>query len=165
MPESLPIVRSVRVEIEAPASVVWEVLVDLPRYGEWNSFNPRIESTLRLGDPVQMDARVAGADRSVQVTEILVAFEPERRLAWEMRPTPENPDAGRRDQILEPLGPERCAFHHTDLFLGPNAAKIMQEHGAWVKQGFDAMAHDLKRRAESEFAARRRKSAQQARWS
>ena len=96
MSASEHLVESARVEIDAPASLVWEVLLDLPRDGEWNSFDPRIESTLRLGDPVHVEARIAGTGRSVRVSEILVAIEPERRLAWEMRPTPGNPDAGRR---------------------------------------------------------------------
>ena len=148
-------VESIRVEIEAPAALVWEVLVDLPRYGEWNGFNPRIESTLRLGDLVHMEARIPGTGRSLDVTEHLCAIEPGRRLAWEQRPTPENADAGRREQFLEPLGPERCAYHHTDTFLGPNADEIMAEHGAWVKEGFDGMARDLKRRAEAVWALRR----------
>lgn len=152
------LVTSIRVEIEAPASFVWQVLVDLPRYGEWNSFNPRIESRLRLGETVVMDAIAPGSDRVMTVTEYLVAFEPERRLAWEMRPTPENQDAGRRDQYLEPLGPERCAYHHTDRFVGPNADAIREEFGAWVKAGFDQMALDLKRRAESLWAARQRRA-------
>ena len=133
----------------------WEILVDLPRYGEWNGFNPRIASTLRLGDPVQMEARIPGTGRSLEVTETLCALEPGRLLAWEMRPTAANPDAGRREQILEALGPERCAYHHIDTFLEPNAEKIMAEHGAWVKQGFDGMARDLKRRAEAVWALRR----------
>jgi hypothetical protein len=153
------LVTSLRVEIDAPASLVWEVLLDLPRYGEWNSFNPRIESTLRLGDPVDMDAVVPGMGPPIRVVEYLLALEPERRLAWEMRPMPGNQDAGRREQHLEPLGPERCAYHHTDLFLGPNADAIAREHGAWVKAGFDRMALDLKARAEAVWSARRRRSA------
>src|SRR5262245_19401102 len=148
-------VESIRVEIEAPAALVWEILVDLPRYGEWNGFNPRIESTLRLGDLVRMEARIPGTGRSLLVTEHLCAIEPGRRLAWEQLPTPENADAGRRAQFLEPLGPERCAYHHTATFLGPNADEIMAEHGAWVKEGFDGMARDLKRRAEALWALRR----------
>jgi hypothetical protein len=148
-------VTSIRVEIEAPAALVWEVLVDLPRYGEWNGFNPRIESTLVLGDPVHMQACIPGTGRSLEITEHLCGLEPGRLLAWEQRPTAENPDAGRREQFLEPLGDERCAYHHIDTFLGPNADKIMAEHGAWVKEGFDGMALDLKRRAESLQASRR----------
>ena len=153
-------ITSIRVEIEAPADLVWEILVDLPRYGEWNGFNPRIASTLRLGDPVDMQAVVPGTGRSLDIIEHLCAIEPGRLLAWEQRPTAANPDAGRREQFLEPLGPERCAYHHVDTFLGPNADKIMQEHGAWVKEGFDGMARDLKRRAEALFAERRREAAQ-----
>ena len=155
-------VASIRVEIEAPASLVWEVLVDLPRYGEWNRFNPRIESTLRLDDPVQMDCCVPGTDRTLDIRETLCAIEPGRRLAWEQRPTPENADAGRREQFVEPLGALRCAYWHTDTFLGPNAAKIMAEHGDWVKRGFDGMALDLKRRAESLWAARRERAGARA---
>ena len=152
-------VESVRVEIEAPAELVWEVLVDLPRYGEWNGFNPRIESTLRLGDDVRMLAVVPATGERLEIVEQLCAIEPGRLLAWEQRATAANPDAGRREQHLLPLGPGRCAYHHTDTFLGVNAAKIMAEHGAWVKQGFDGMARDLKRRAEALWSERRRGSA------
>ncbi|WP_233634668.1 nuclear transport factor 2 family protein [Burkholderia cenocepacia] len=35
---------------------------------------------------------------------------------------------------------------------------LMQHHGAWVKQGFDQCARDVKRRAEALHAARTRKS-------
>ena len=41
-------VSSDEVEIEAPAALVWQVLVDFPRYGEWNTFCPRAEATLAI---------------------------------------------------------------------------------------------------------------------
>jgi hypothetical protein len=143
------LVTSIRVEIDAPASVAWQVLTDLDRYGEWNSFCPSARSSLRIGDLVYMQVRIPGTDRTIPVNEYLVACEPERLLSWEQRATAENTDAARRDQYLEALGPSRCAYFTTDIFLGPNADKIMAEHGAWVKAGFDAVARDLKRRAEA----------------
>ena len=42
-------VRTDTVEIDAPASVVWAVLTDLPRYGEWNPFCVSADSTLEIG--------------------------------------------------------------------------------------------------------------------
>ena len=48
------IVSSERVEIAAPAALVWEILVDLPRYGEWNPFCIAAESTLEMGAPVKI---------------------------------------------------------------------------------------------------------------
>jgi len=143
------IVTSIRVEIDAPASLVWQVLTDLPRYGEWNSFCPRIASTLTLGEPVRMQISVPGTGDTMAVTETLVACEPERLLSWEMRPSAQNKDAARRDQYLEALGENRCAYFTTDIFLGLNADAIMQHQGPWVKQAFDTVARELKQRAEA----------------
>lgn len=143
------LVTSITVDIDAPASLVWDVLIDLDRYGEWNPFCPGVESTLQLGDPVHMHVSVTGTNDTVLVSETLVAFEPQRLLSWEMRPTAENKDAARRDQYIEVLGADRCRYFTTDIFLGVNADEIMKNHGGWVKAGFDAMAQALKTRAEA----------------
>jgi uncharacterized protein YndB with AHSA1/START domain len=149
------LVTSIEVDIDAPASLVWEVLTDLARYPQWNPFCPRIESTLKLGEPVHMHISVPGTSQTQPVNETLVACEPERLLSWEMRPTAENKDAARRDQYIEALGGDRCRYVTTDIFLGVNADEIMRNHGGWVKAGFDAMALALKARAEALHASGR----------
>ncbi|MNN99963.1 hypothetical protein D3C81_2197420 [compost metagenome] len=63
-----------------------------------------------------------------------------------------NPDAARRDQVIEATGPASCRYHTTDQFLGPTADQVMELHGPWVKQGFDAVALAVKARAEALFA-------------
>src|SRR5215472_9382187 len=90
------LVTSIAVEIDAPASLVWEVLTDFARYGEWNTFCPGLETTGRLGDMVCMQVRIPGTDQVIPVNETLVAWEPERLLSWEQRPTDANKDAARR---------------------------------------------------------------------
>lgn len=149
------LVTSITVEIDAPASVVWEVLTDFDRYGEWNSFCPELKTTGKLGDLVYMQVRVPGLDGTIPVNEYLIAYEAEQLLSWEQRPTPENRDAARRDQYIEAVDAQRCRYVTTDLFLGVNADRIMKEHGGWVKQGFDDCARDVKRRAEALDAQRR----------
>ncbi|MCA8028246.1 SRPBCC domain-containing protein [Burkholderia cepacia] len=153
------LVTSITVDIDAPASVVWEVLTDFPRYGEWNTFCVGFETTGRLGDFVHMQVRIPGTETVIPVDEILIACEPERLLSWEQRPTDDNKDAARRDQYIDAIGAERCRYFTTDQFLGINADTIMRNHGAWVKQGFDQCARDVKRRAEALHAARRRNGA------
>jgi hypothetical protein len=37
------------VDIDAPAERVWQVLTDLPAYGQWNPFITRAEGTLAVG--------------------------------------------------------------------------------------------------------------------
>ncbi|WEJ69991.1 SRPBCC domain-containing protein [Pseudomonas sp. PSE14] len=144
------LVRSLSVEIAAPAELVWSILVDLPSYPQWNPYTVKVESSLRLGEPVNLflpDPTRPG--ELLHVVEYLADFEPHRLLAWEMIASADNPDAARREQIIESTGPNSCRYQTTDQFLGPTADQVMANHGPWVKQGFDAVALAVKARAEA----------------
>ena len=154
MTKAANLVTSIKVEINAPASVVWEVLADLENYRLWNRFCPDIRCGLKLNDLVEMKTRHPLTGEVWPVNEYLVAFEPEQLLSWEQRPVPENKDAARRDQYIEAIDANRCTYFTTDQFLGINADTIMAEHGAWVKKAFDQVARDLKKRAEALQAER-----------
>lgn len=149
------LVTSVTVDIAAPAALVWEVLIDLERYPQWNPFTVKVESSLRMGEAVNLflpDPTRPG--ELLKVVEYLAAFEHPTLLAWEMYATADNPDAARRDQHIEATGEASCRYHTTDLFLGPTAPTVMANHGPWVKQGFDALAQCLKIRAEALYRER-----------
>ena len=150
------VVVSEKVEIDAPASVVWEVLTDLPRYGEWNPFCPAMESTLEMGAPVKMRLNsYVEPGTMVDNVEYVCAFEPERRLSWELPYMEVWPYPARRDQMIEPLGDERCRYHSTDVFYGDNGVHVMRFAGPWVKRAFDDTARALKQRAETIHAFRK----------
>jgi len=144
------VVRSDRVEIDAPAEVVWQILVDMPRYGEWNPFCIKCDSTLEMGAPVNMvlnDYTNPGA--TVPNVEYVCAFDRPKMLSWELPHSDAWPYPARRDQIIESLGADRCAYHSTDAFLGPNGIHVMRFAGGWVKRAFDDSARALKARAEA----------------
>ncbi|WP_068166390.1 SRPBCC domain-containing protein [Rhodococcus phenolicus] len=144
------LVRSITVEIEAPASLVWEVLTELDKYPLWNPFCVAVKSTLEIGAPVEMTlADYTGGDGTFPYTEYVCAVVPERLLSWELLPTPDCRDAARRDQIIEHLDEGRCRYYSTDAFLGEAAHQIMAESGEWVKRAFDETAMALKARSES----------------
>ena len=143
------------VEIAAPARLVWEILLDMPRYAEWNPFCVRAVSTLEMGAAVEMTlANYAVPGSLVPNLEYICAFEPERLISWEMKFTPEWPYPARRDQIIETTGPDSCRYHSTDAFLGANGIHVFRFAGPWVKRAFDDTAHALKARAEALHAAR-----------
>lgn len=48
--------------VDAPATVVWDVLSDFPRYAEWNPSLPALTGELRPGAPVAMTLAMPGAD-------------------------------------------------------------------------------------------------------
>jgi hypothetical protein len=144
------LVASAPVEIEAPASVVWEILMDMGRYGEWNPFCVRAESALELGAPVRMSlVDYANPGRLVPNVEYICALEPERLLSWEFRYDPAWPYPARRDQIITPLGPGRCRYISTDAFTGENGIHVMRFAGPWIERAFNDTARALKRRAEA----------------
>ena len=81
-------VRSVTVDIEAPQAFVWDVLLDYPRYPEWNPYTVRVESTCAVGDPV--DLYLPDPNRPGELMhqrEWVCAVDPPHRFAYEMRPS------------------------------------------------------------------------------
>lgn len=144
------LVASDPIEIDAPASVVWAVLTDLPRYGEWNPFCVWARSTLEMGAPVHMRlVNYAEPGALAPNTEYICAFEPERLLSWELLDSPAWPYPARRDQMIEPLGPNRCRYVSTDAFTGPNGIHVRRFAGGWVRRAFNDSARALKLRAEA----------------
>lgn len=146
------LVASEPIDINAPASVVWEILTDLPRYGEWNPFCVHAVSTLEMGAPVYMtlvDYTTPG--RLVKNVEYVCAFEPERMLSWELPDNPVWPYPARRDQIITPLGADACRYVSTDAFLGENGIHVMRFAGPWVERAFNDSARALKQRAEAMY--------------
>lgn len=147
------LVRSVAVEIDAPARVVWQVLTDVDNYAQWNPLCVSARSTLEIGSPVEMMlADYAGEAEAYPYVEYVCAVVPERLLSWELRATEICADAARRDQVIEHIAENRCLYYSTDAFLGVDAQKIMDEHGDWVKRAFDETAIALKGRSESIYA-------------
>lgn len=150
------IVRSETVEIDAPAEIVWAILTDMPKYGEWNPFCVACDSTLEMGAAVNMtlnDYTNPGA--LVPNVEYVCAFDPPHMLSWELPWTEAWPYPARRDQVIEKLGPDRCSYYSTDAFLGENGIHVMRFAGPWVKRAFDDSAIALKARAEAMHKASR----------
>ncbi|WP_223465038.1 SRPBCC domain-containing protein [Pseudomonas sp. GL-RE-26] len=148
------LVRSLTVDIAAPAELVWGILIDLSAYPQWNPYTVKVESSLVLGEPVNLFLPNPGRPGELlHVIEYLADFLPHRLLAWEMYANAGNPDAARREQHIEHTSAGRCRYHTTDQFLGATADQVMSDHGVWVKQGFDAVAQALKIRAETLYAS------------
>jgi hypothetical protein len=144
------VVRSEIFEIEASAAIVWSILTDLDRYGEWNPFCVNARSTLKLGDPVHMTlANYTMPGTLVANVEYVCAVEPERLLSWEAYWTEAWPYPARRDQTIESIGADRCLYRSTDAFLGETGIHVMRFCGPWVKRSFDDTGRALKARAEA----------------
>ncbi|WP_332664136.1 SRPBCC domain-containing protein [Aeromicrobium sp.] len=143
------VVTSVTVEIEAPAAFVWDVLVDYPRYPEWNPYTVAAETSLGIGERIDLTLpNPDGSDGTFVNREFIRVVDPPHHLRYDTGEEMEGIFAI-RDQYIAELGPDRCAYYTTDTLSGEHSGLVMELNGDWIKAGFDSVAHALKARAEA----------------
>ncbi|HVT36297.1 MAG TPA: SRPBCC domain-containing protein [Nevskiaceae bacterium] len=141
------------IDIDAPAAVVWEVLTDLPRYGEWNPFQVSVKSTLKPGDAIDMQvALMAKPQRQV---EWMKEYVEGRRFAYCMKPVPGGALSSFRSHDVEPLPNNRTryrSYFHLQGWLKPVVLMLFRKN---LERGFAGASAGVQRQAESLWAARR----------
>ena len=105
-------VTSVTVEIDAPAAFVWEVLVDYASYPEWNPYTIAVETTLEIGDRIDLTLpNPDGSEGTMLNREFIRIVDPPHHLRYDTGE--EYPGLlGMRDQYVTELGPDRCQLSH-----------------------------------------------------
>lgn len=140
-------VSSDPIDIEAPVEVAWNILVDVDRYGDWNPFTARVDTTLEVGSPVVLHVDM-GLFKLKQ-SELIQAVEPPRLLAWGLTMGVRALLFTRREQRLKALSETRCRYDTSDAFSGLLAPLIVLLFGRRIRLGFNNVARALKTRAEA----------------
>lgn len=145
-------VSSDEVVIQAPAELVWEVLVDFATYPEWNKFCPEILGKPEVGSPVRMQVDLGfGIQEQVEyVTEVV----PGQSITWSMENKPGDPVHADRTQTVEPIDATSCRYVSVDVFSGEGMKPMLEAMGKAVETGFNLCAQCVKERAEALYAAR-----------
>lgn len=141
-------VTSVTVEIAAPASFVWDVMVDFGRYREWNPYTIEATTSLEVGAPIDLTLPAFdGSGGLFHTREFIRIVGHPQHLQYDNRD--QIPGVlGVRDQWITDLGPDRCSYYTTDTLSGEYAELAIEMTGDWMQSGFDSVAHALKARAE-----------------
>jgi uncharacterized protein YndB with AHSA1/START domain len=140
------VIESVTVEIDAPAEFVWGVLLDYPNYPQWNPYTLAVATTLAVGSPIDLTLpKPDGSEGTWVSREYIRVVDPPRLLRYDTGDT--FPGLlGVRDQLITPLGSQRCSYRTFETFTGKYADAVFAAQGAYVKNGFDAVAHALRDR-------------------
>lgn len=141
---------SAEIEIDAPAAMVWQVLTDFERYGEWNSFTPGVTSDFRLGSPVEMQVRLVPGKKLMRQVETMNVLEPGRRFAYGYDLGSRYILRANRYQIVDDLGAGRSRYYTTDKFSGVLVPLMNSLYARHIKRGFEDVATGLKTRVESQ---------------
>ena len=138
--------------INAPAELVWDILIDFDNYHHWNSFCPHIKGKPELGAALHMQVDL-GKGLQTQV-EYVTAIEPCHRIVWSMENKPGDPIHADRTQKITAIDDSSCRYSSFDEFSGEAAAAVVEQLGMEVEAGFNRCASGLKARAETLYAQR-----------
>ena len=144
------------ISIDAPIEVVWQVMLDLPAYGEWNPFAYRIDGDTSVGSPILIHVRWANGKEVTSPERITVVEPPAtgddgvRRatLAYDYEGFPSKLGLvrGRRYQRLTQPDGGPTTYDTVEEFSGP----LVRFAGPGrVAEGFRRHAAGLKARAEA----------------
>ena len=150
---------SARIDIDAPLAVVWEVMTDTERYGEWNPFVVRAETAQppAVGNPIVLHVVWAGGGRT-RSPERITALEPPRTdpgtgttsalmsYVYEGLPARLGLVRGVRHQRLTQRAGGPTTYETVEEFRGP---LVRLAGPGRVADGFRRHAEGLKRAAEA----------------
>jgi hypothetical protein len=108
---------STAVEIDAPPARVWDVLVDLPSYPEWNPFIVGAEGKVAVGEKLSLRMALAGRD-PITIEPRLLVVAPERELRWKGRLLVPGLFDGEHAFLVTPLANGRTRVDHSEQFAG-----------------------------------------------
>lgn len=150
----MPIVIDETVEVDAPHDFVWDVITDFRRYGEWNPFVVACDSTLKVGDPIEMRVHLFGAFAQPQ-REIIFEHEPGKRFCYGVAGVPFGAMRSNRCHEVRVLDSGRSEYRsHFELsgWLSPVVSGLL---GSQLRRGFHAMTESIRTRSE-QLASRSR---------
>jgi hypothetical protein len=134
------------IEIDAPVSAVWTVLVDFAAYPDWNPFIPRVAGEPKVGNVLEvLLSPPAGSEMTVRPT--LLVVEPNRELRWRGKLLFDWIFAGEHFFRLVEVSENRTRFVHGEDFSGI-LVRLLGSTLTRAARGFVFMNQALKKRAE-----------------
>lgn len=136
------------VTIDAPTDVVWEVLVDLDRYDEWNPFVVESSGRVEVGERLVNRLQPPGG-RAMTFKPTVTEVEAGRTFEWLGRLGLPRVFDGRHRFELEPTPSGGTTLIHTERFNGLLVRAMRSGLDTNTKAGFEAMNAALKARSEA----------------
>ena len=136
------IIEANPIDIDAPLARVWDILIKVDQYEQWNPFTPCVETTFAVGSPATLHVVMNPRHKRIQY-EMITAYEAERHFAWASI-MPLGLLRANRWQVVEALDLERTRYRTYETFEGVLVPLVMALYRADVQRGFEAVAHALK---------------------
>src|ERR1700761_484753 len=136
-----------RIGVPASAKAIWDVLSDLPRWGEWNSLYPEIHGLLRIQQRLAIGECFPGQpDRVIRPT--VVDWVPNEQILWALNETHGLVKRIRFIEI-EQLNDSSSILSNGEVYDGFLGRKVGQARRRWLREGFERLNADIVTRVQA----------------
>jgi hypothetical protein len=136
-----------KIEIQASAERVWQLLTDFPSFPQWNPFIRKATGNIQVGERLEVNIQPSGASGMTFRPTVLKA-EPNRELRWLGHLLISGLFDGEHIFTIEPLGEGRVRFTQREVFTGLLVPLFARGLDTDTRRGFEEMNQALKTRAE-----------------
>jgi hypothetical protein len=134
------------IQINASASVVWDILTDFEKFGEWNPFIKEISGTLKEGSELRIFIEPPNS-KGMEFKPTLKKVETEKKIQWLGKIWIPKLFDGEHSWTINQIDDNTVLFIQKERFTGifiPFFTKLLKN----TKSGFEMMNQNLKQRAE-----------------
>jgi hypothetical protein len=136
-----------QIEIDAPVERIWQILLDFPRFSEWNPFIVDAAGEAVPGTRLNVTIKPPGRRPRHFRPSVLAAL-PARELRWLGRWVMPGLIDGEHGFRLETQSADRTLFIQHETFSGFLVPCVWRSIRDALGEGFEAMNRALKERAE-----------------
>ncbi len=139
--------------INAPAAMIWNIIVDFDSYPQWNTFTPRItlrNSAFVEGAEFDLDCQMTERKLLRNEHEVILAIDPvSYRLCMGTSRTKGRPGiTSFRWQLCKPIDEKRTRLVNYEEFHGPLAPLVYLLYAKKLSKAFRKYCETLKEFAE-----------------
>ena len=131
------------VEIEAPESLIWDVLSDLESYGDWNPFLTSASGKIEEGARIELFIKPPRA-RGAYINPRIVLVEEGKGFSWRNNMLFPGLFDTEHYFIIDPIDDNRCRFVQGEEVSGLLSIPILLLIGGATRRGMERMNEALK---------------------
>jgi hypothetical protein len=134
------------IEIQAAPEMVWQTIIDLEKWTEWNPFIHHIIGKAKLGEEVDITVTSQPKDMILHCT--VIKTEPNKELRWKYHVVSPFLFRGEHSFIIEKTKENRIRFIDREICNGLLVFTQAKNMDTATRRGFEEMDIALKERVE-----------------
>jgi hypothetical protein len=135
-----------RTGVQAPASVVWEIVHDIDRWREWNPLYPEAWGEIGYGETLKFKLALPDQPERELLATVL-DWSPDEALHWKTSHIGGFVRTVRYLEI-EAMTDVGCIFSNGEIFSGLLSGPVVRRLRPSLKKGFTALGEAVRDRAE-----------------